>query len=317
MPASSDPNRSYAAAHFALELDGSPNVGLFRSIEGGGVRTDVMSYVTNGGPVYDRWRQLGKPKFEDIKLQVGMAMSEPFYAWIANFFKGVVDRKTGSIVAADFYYKERARRQFTSAMIKELTFPTLDGKDTKAAYMTVGFSVEDIHFQKGTGAKLAPPNGFDSQKLWTACNFRFTLSGFEPYCTRTSKIDSFTVKQNVIEYHMGGQLAPIKTPSAIDFPNIAFYVPEADAFPFMDYFTNKTQLSTKSDKPAGSASKLNGSIVTYDNSGSNLFTLSFTGADIFSVSPDRSDSSTEEIKNVKIELYTESMSFEYAAFEVM
>jgi hypothetical protein len=73
---SSQGNRAYAAAHFALELDGKDSVGLFRSIEGGGVRADVMTYQ-NGG-TYDRWRQLGKPKFEDIKLQVGMSMSQPF-----------------------------------------------------------------------------------------------------------------------------------------------------------------------------------------------------------------------------------------------
>ena len=82
----SGPGRSYAAAHFALELDGGEPVGLFRSIEGGGVRADVATY--QGGGNHERWRQLGKPKFEDLKLQVGMAMSAPFYTWIASFFAG-------------------------------------------------------------------------------------------------------------------------------------------------------------------------------------------------------------------------------------
>src|SRR5690349_487428 len=104
MPAPKHENRTYAAAHFALELDGKEGVGLFRSIEGGGVRADVMTYPMAGGRVYERWRQVGKPKFEDIKLQVGMAMGEPFYEWIHQFFHGKQDRKTGSIVAADFYY---------------------------------------------------------------------------------------------------------------------------------------------------------------------------------------------------------------------
>src|SRR5260221_5921125 len=96
--AASNANRSYAAAHFALELDGKDGVGLFRSIEGGGVRADVMTYQNSNN--YDRWRQLGKPKFEDLKMQVGMAMSQPFYTWIADFFDGNATRKTGAIVAA-------------------------------------------------------------------------------------------------------------------------------------------------------------------------------------------------------------------------
>jgi phage tail-like protein len=311
MAASSTGNRSYAAAHFALELDGKDGVGLFRSIEGGSIRADVMTY--QNGPNYDRWRQLGKPKFEDIKLQVGMSMSKPFYDWIEKFFAGVADRKTGAIVAADFYYNERARRDFKEAMIKELTFPKLDGADKNAAYMTIGLAVEDIVFKKGSGQKLEPPKGFNSQKLWTACNFRFTVSGFEGACKRVTKIDAFTVKQNVIEYHMGGQLAPTKTPSAIEFPNVVFYLPEADAQPFVDHLSNQGQIAIKND--VAKASPLHGQITTFDSENRDLFTLEFMGADIISVTPDRSDSSSEEIKLCKIELYTEGMKFAYAALE--
>jgi hypothetical protein len=308
MPASS-PNRSYAAAHFALELDGKEGIGLFRSIEGGGVRTDVLTYEVNGGPRYDRWRQLGKPKYEDFKLQVGMAMSKPFYDWIADFFEGNQVRKTGAVVAADFYYVERARRHFTAAMINEITFPKLDGADKGPAYMSVGISVENIEFHRGSGRKLAPPTGFDTQKLWTACNFRWSLSGFEEACRRVSKIEPFTVKQQVLEYHMGGQLSPTKTPSAIEFPNITFYVPEADAQPFFHHYSNRNQLAIKSSGQA--PSQLHGTLTTFDNQGGDLFTLTFSGADIVGVTPDRSDSSSEEIKQVKVEIYTERMHFHY------
>src|SRR5882724_3172900 len=83
--------RTYSAAHFALELDGKQDTGLCRSIEGGGVKADVMTY--QGGGIHEKWRQLGKPKFEDIKLQVGMSMAQPFYAWIADFFTGAGARK--------------------------------------------------------------------------------------------------------------------------------------------------------------------------------------------------------------------------------
>ena len=297
-------NRTYAAAHFALELDGRDAVGLFRSIEGGGVKTDVMTY--QHGATYERWRQLGKPKFEDIKLQVGMSMSEAFYDWIESFFDGKAVRKNGAIVAADFYYNERARREFTEAMIKELTFPKLDASDKGAAYMTVGLSVEGITFKPGAmGRKLSTPEGFDSQKLWTSANFRFRLDGFADACKRISKLDSFTIKQNVIEHHVGGQLAPVKTPSGIDFPNLVFYVPEADAQPFFDHYTEH---GIEGDDPA----RLTGQVETFDHSGTTLFTLHYYGADIVSVTPDRADSSSEEIKQVKVEIHTERMDFDYA-----
>jgi len=306
MSASSNPNRSYAAAHFALELDGKDSVGLFRSIEGGGIRADVMTYQL--GPNYDRWRQLGKPKFEDIKLQVGMAMSQPFYTWISKFFAGEADRKTGSIVAADFYYKERARRDFSEAMIKELTFPKLDATDKNAVYMTVALAVEGIVFEKGSGKSLDTPTGFDKQKLWTAANFNFKIDGFD-CCKRVTKIDSFTVKQNIIEHNMGGRRSSIKTPSAIDFPNLAFYLPEADAQPFMDHAMDRITTGTV-------PGRLNGSLETFDHNRRTLCTLTFTGADVLAVSPDRSDSTTEDIKQVKVEIYTEKMEFKYNAISL-
>jgi len=300
MPAAPS-NRAYAAAHFALELDGEDGVGLFRSIEGGSIRADVMTY--QNGANYDRWRQLGKPKFEDMKLQVGMAMSGAFINWIRDFFLGNAVRKTGAIVAADFYYNERARRHFDGAMIKELTFPKLDGSDKNAAYMTVGISVEDMKFLPGTGKKLSPPEGFDSQKLWTACNFSFELKGLETACRRVTKIDSFTIKQNVLEYHMGGARAPVKVPSQIDFPNLTFYVPEADAAPFQDHAEKRSVV--KGEAPA----RLTGALHVHDNSGKELFAVTFAGADIIGVTPDKSESSSEEIKLVKVEIYTEKMAF--------
>src|ERR1041384_3540619 len=172
-------NRSYVAAHFALELSGVPDVGNIRSIEGGGLKADVMTYQP--GATYERWRQLGKPKFEDIKLQVGTAMSEPFFTWISNFFSGTCERKNGAIVAGDFFYKERARREFTEALITELTFPKLDANDKSTVYMNLTLAVEDIVYKKGDPGKVLDHTGQaqESQKGWKACNFIFSLDGFD------------------------------------------------------------------------------------------------------------------------------------------
>lgn len=299
--------RTYAAAHFALELDGKHDVGLFRSVEGGGVKADVMTY--QNGANYDRWRSLGKPKFEDLKLQVGMAMSKPFYDWIEGFFRGDAERKNGAIIAADFYYFERARREFSNAMIKELTFPKLDAEDKQAAYMTIALAVEELVFKKGAeGKRLQQTAGTEQQKLWTARNFRFSLDGFEQACKRVTKIDAFTIKQNVLEYHSGGHRAPIKCPSQIDFPTLSFYVPESDAQPFLDHFARRAIAG----EVRGHGTQRSGMIQTFDNEQGLLFTLEFFEADICNVQPDRSDAGSENIKQVKIDLFTERMAFSYA-----
>jgi len=276
---------------------------MFRSIEGGSIKADVLTYQ-NGG-TYDRWRQLGKPKFEDIKLQIGMAMSKEFYTWMESFFTGKAIRKDGAIIAADFYYKERARREFTNAMIKELTFPKLDGQDKNTAYMSVALAVEDIKFLKGKGAELKQNAGGAEQKAWKACNFRLFLGDFD--CTRVTKVDSFTIKQNVLEYASGGSRWASKTPSAIDFPQLSFYLPESDAQPLFDHFTRR---GVKGEVPG--AGRLNGHLEMFDNEKTTVFNVAFVNVDIANIQPDKADATSEEIKQVKVDLYVEAMTFTYS-----
>lgn len=298
-------NRSYVAAHFALELAGVSNVSTVRSIEGGGLKADVMTYQP--GATYERWRQLGKPKFEDIKLQVGTSMSQPFFTWISNFFAGTCERKNGAIVAGDFYYKERARREFTEALITELTFPKLDANDKNTVYMNVTLGVENIEYKKGDAGKTLDMNGnVEAQKAWKACNFTFVLDGFKDQCTRVAKIDSFTVKLPVLEYHSGGHRTTTKTPTMIEFPNLVFYLPEPDAQAFNDHFKKR---GIKGEVPG----RLHGQLTTFDNAWDTKFTLELINCDVISITPDKLDATSEEIKLVKVELYVERMAFTYGS----
>ncbi len=300
--------KAYAAAHFALELDGKKNLGLFKSIEGGGLKAPVMTYQY--GHSLEKWRQLGKPSFEDIKVQVGMAMSKPFYDWVEKFFTGDAIQKNGAIVAACFEYKERARREFTGAMIKELTFPALVAGEGKPAIINLTLAVEGMTFSPGNGQKINDGKGMDAQKNWGNHRFMFSLDGFGQSCTRVPKIDAFTIKQTVIDFHSGNARAPIKCASAIDFPNIVFYVPEPDAQPFFDHVKKRI---VDGETKSHASNKKAGYIQLYpqDRNAKALCTLEFFEADIVSVTPDKSDSGTEETKLVKIELYTERMKFTY------
>ncbi len=303
-PNASTGPRAYSAAHFALELDGKKDVGLFKSIEGGGVKTELVKYQ-NGGE-FGTFFRLGKPKYEDFKIQVGMAMSKPFYEWIKAFFSGEPVRKTGAVVAADFYYNERARREFDQAMITELGFPKLDGTDKGACHMTVTISPETVVYKPGSNAKLQQLSGFNRQKLWAACNFAFVLDGFEDACKRVTKVDAFSIKQKPIEYHQGDLRHATKTPGRLEYPNLTFYVPEADGKPFFDHHGKHTIAGT-----VQADTRLHGTIFTHDNEGAPLFNVQFWGAEIFNVTHDKSDASSEEIKLVKIELCVEKMEFTY------
>ena len=301
-------NTSYAAAHFGLELSGVDDVGTVRSIEGGGLKADVLTYQP--GANYERWRQVGKPKFEDIKLQIGTAMSEPFFRWIEGFFSGKCERKNGAIVAGDFYYKERARREFSEALITELTFPKLDSTDKSTVYMNVTLAVEDIVFKKGDSGRTLDhtAKAQENQKGWKACNFTFAIDGFGEELKQTTKVDSFTIKQPVVEYHAGGRRTAAKTPSLIEYPQLSFYLPEHFTPKLTEHFRKR---SVDGEVPG----RLHGQLTAFDNSSAQttMFTLEFFNADIINCQPDKSDAGTEEIKQYKFDLYVERMTFKYGA----
>jgi phage tail-like protein len=305
MAIGSNSNRAYSAAHFVLELDKHEVVGFIRSVEGGGVKTDVMTYSMGSAP--DQWRQLGKPKYDDIKMQVGMSMSKTFYDWISSFFAGKVVRKNGAIMAGDFHYKERARREFENMLISEVTIPKFDASDRSPCYMGVTIVPEKVTFAPGAQTDLSPTVASASQKLWTPNHFEFVIGEFGQCMSRTTKIDSFTIKQQILEYRSGNALDAVRVPSRVVFPNLTFYLPEADAKPLIDHFTRR--VIGGAPPPA---TRIDGAIVATGSDHAPLCMISLFGIDIASIGPDKSDSTSQEIKQVKVDITVERMAFEYA-----
>jgi hypothetical protein len=171
--------------------------------------------------------------------------------------------------------------------------------------MNIALGVENILFKKGDEGKTLDQNaGTETQKAWKACNFTFNIDGFDDACKRVTKIDSFTVKQTVLDYHSGGRRGPSKAASAIDFPQISFYLPEADVQPLADHLKKR---AVDGEVPG----RLHGQLTTFDNAHTTKFTLQFFNADILNMAPDKSDSMIDEIKQVKIDMYVERMSFQY------
>ena len=306
MPIGTPQNRAYSAAHFLLELDGSHIAGFFRSVDGGGVKSDILAYATSSNAMAD-WRQLAKPKYEDIKILVGMSMSQTFYQWISAFFAGEIVRKNGAILAGDFHYKERARREMFDMIISEVAVPKFDAADKAPCYMTVTLVPERVRFSPGRSSVDLSPVVQNKQKLWTPNHFEFTIAGFESATRRVTKIDPFTIKQTVLEYKSGNRRDPVRVPGRISFPNLTFYIPEADAQPLVQHFTQR--VINGAPPPS---TRLTGAITATDSDGAPLCTINLFGIDIAAIGPDKSDSTSQEIKQVRIDITVELMRFEYA-----
>jgi phage tail-like protein len=289
----------YSSAFFELELDGAQAVTNLRSIEGGGVKADVINYQMGDNGAM--WRQLGKPKYDDIKVSFGLAGSPEFWTWMNRFMTGNHERRNGSIVAGDFNYQAKAKRHFWEALISEIAFPKWDGTDKNSANVTVTISPEKVTYEAASGSIDSRAPAEAKQRNIAACNFDFELHGYKEACARITKVDGFSLKMKVIEHPFGTQLHAAKVPGKMEYPNLVFYLPEVDAQPFRDYHTNAIMNGQRSGG-------ITGILNFYNNAKYLQGSFEFAGVHIFNVSTEKSDSNSEDAKLTKVECAIEGLT---------
>lgn len=301
-PANSSPLADvYSSAFFMLEIDGS-KVGTVRSIDGGGIKADVLTYQHGEGG--DTWRQLGRTKYDEVKITSGLFAGEALWKWIGQCMSGDPQRRSGALCAGDYEYVEKARREFSEALIAEVAFPKFDAHDKNAANVVVTISPETMAYKPGNGAKMPVDDPAASkQKSISSCNFTFNLQGFENACKRVNKVDGFSVKCKIIEHQVSNRIESVKVPGKIEYPNITFYVPEVDAQPFRDHH-KKTTMDGNRGKPIPSAT-----LQFHNNAKQPKGTFTFKECTIFSVTHDKLDASSEDIRMVKVEMAIEGIEF--------
>jgi phage tail-like protein len=307
-------NRPYISGRFVLELDDSGSnkaVGTLQTIEGGSFTSDVVDEKVGSDALVMKYS--GRPKFEDVTIQVGMAMAPRFWTWIKKSFNYEAERRNGALVALDFDNNERWRRSFTDALIREVTFPTLDGAATEPAYMQVKFAVEDIKQEENRvkyPAEQESQQEWNKQRLWLPSMFTFKVDGLSGDKVETVKIDSFTIKQEVIDCPVGGILQVAKEPGRVDFPNLSVTILQRDADKWLKWWDDFVRAGNhqQSKQKNGHISFLsreagNRGILT----GQPLVTLDIYNMGILGVSPVKHDSKKADLQKVKLDLYCERM----------
>lgn len=310
MPAATPLADVYSSAFFMLEIDGI-KVGTVRSIDGGGIKADVITYQHGEGG--DTWRQLGRTKYEEVKITSGLVAGQELWKWISQCMDGDPQRRSGALCAGDYEYTEKARREFSDALISEIAFPKFDAHDKNPANVVVTISPETMAYKPGNGNKMpVDDDSSTKQKSVSACNFTFTLQGFENACKRVNKVDGFSVKCKIIEHQVSydGQkprIENVKIPGKIEYPNITFYLPEIDAQPFRDAH-KKSAMDGQRGKPIPSAT-----LTFHNNAKKPRGTFTFKECTIFGVTHDKLDATSEDIRMVKVEMAIEGLEFKLGA----
>ena len=233
-------------------------------------------------------------------VELGLSMSKAVYDWIALSLKGSYRRKSGEVVALDLTNAVQSSREFKEALITEIGFPAMDASSKDPAYMTIKFSPEQTVRKKGAGATLTPEST-KKQKTWLPSNFRFELKGLPT--SKINKVDALTIKQTVVTDGIGETRDYAKEPGKLEFPNVVLTLAESDAQPWLDWFEDFVIRGNN-----GQEQEKSGSLVYLSPSlQEELGRLDFFNLGIFRVAEEKAESSADQIRRIKVELYCERL----------
>ena len=293
--------RSVVSGKFALEI-GTIKCGFLQDADGGQAFSDVV--VEKLGADHVQHKHLAGVKYEDITLSAGLGMEKTFYDWLAASwqFNNANSRKNGAVVFTDFNYAVRQTRQFYNALISETTIPACDASSKDAARLTITIAPDHTSTTtKGSGNKY-PSLSASAQKTWLPANFKLQIDGLD--CSKVAKIDSFTVKQSIIENAVGDDRIGSREPGAIEYPNLAITFLASSAASWQQWFDDFVVKGNNGD-----ANEKNGTLTFLSNNlQAELGTVKFFNMGIFKLDDDAAeDSGGNVVQRFRAELYVERM----------
>lgn len=295
--------RAYAAGHFEFNLDGAPTAAWIKSVEGGAVKSEVIT--ENVGPDDLSFRHTSTLAFEPFTINVAMAASKPFLKWIKDSWSRKFQRRTGSIVHADFNLNAQMEQKFLDALIAEVVFPTLDAGSKEPAYLSIKMQPEKLTLEKASGGKIQGTEAKEVKaKMWNPSQFSLHIEGID--CSKVRKIESITVKQKITQLYFGTSRAPELEPTGIEFPNITVSLAASYADDFVKWHQKFVVDGAKDTEQIKT-----GYLEFLDPQGSGaIFTINMDGIGIHHLSIDKSEANSEDLKQVKVELFVDYMELE-------
>jgi hypothetical protein len=166
-------------------------------------------------------------------MDVGFAMEKPLFQWITETLQAKSPRRNGSIVACDQRLEAKSERKFYQAALTEMTVPTLDMGSKEPAWLGIKFWPEKIDLAKASGkASGADPHHPEKQLL--PSNFKLEIDGLD--CSKVQKIESFTIRQSVVQDAVGEQRDYQLETASLSFPNLRITFSEVGVESWMSWF---------------------------------------------------------------------------------
>lgn len=283
------------AGRFGLELGGT-HVGTPAALRGGNIVAEVLEF-TSGTDLIPR-KTIGDLHYEEITMMVGLEMDSLLWNWVGH----MVDRDPvpmdGAILFADMDSNVVRRMEFKEALLTEVSLPALDAASNETGLLTIKFRPGSTALKPG-GGKL-PNLALTKQKKWLASNFRLQVGDLP--CTRVTRIETLTIRQQITEYREGGDAGMVHLlPGKLEFPNLVVTSSALDLGPWQAFFDDFVL-----DGNNGQTDELGGKLdIMAPDLKTVLATLEFFHLGIFRLAPEEVEPSSSNIQRFRADLYCE------------
>lgn len=282
-------SRGNTGGKYALETDGA-----FRAwasgVEGGYPTADVVTEVAGSDHIASK--HLAGVKYEDISMNVHPAQGAGFL----NDALAKDKRMNGKVLTLNNENKAIEETDFFNALLAGFELSPLDVTSKEPCYVTLTLAPEitkHVATPGGTGI------GGESPKKCFSSNFEVTISGLEGASKQVKRIEGVTITQKVVENAVGERRGYQNQPGHWDFSNVTLTLPEPLDKKFADWFDD---FVVKGNNGHEKQKTMTVKLLAPDMK-TTFLTLEASGVGIFKLSPETVKTGSEEVREIKAELY--------------
>lgn len=294
--------QSFSAHQYWLYLNNEPTI--LQDFEGGNVEGRVVAedaYIS-APPM----KSISSLEIAPMVIKTGISMGKNLNEWIQATLEKPNMRRDGYIVSVNSELKATAFYHFHDALITEIRVPALDVNSRDPAFFTIRLDANEIthKHEDSDGSNFSDPSNA-VQKEWLCSNFRLRVGNLP--CSNVSKIDSFTISQNITPEVSGDFRVSTRMVTKLKVPNLNITFSGKDIKPWATWFHEFVVEGQNSQEQ-----ELSGAIEFLDPSGNKVMaSVDLLQVGIFALSEEKDTEEGDRISRYVAELYVEKMGINF------
>lgn len=296
--------RPYIAANFNLELEGV-DCGMINKFSGGNWTGEITELAQNAG--YYVKKHVNNLKMNPMKMELAGIDTSPLHDKIEALLACNVTYFDGAVNALDMNLATKSTKEFKQALLTSFSTVKCDAKSTKAGYLSVEITPENVKTVKGSGERGKAKNNVH-QKMLHESNFQLVVDAISGTTSRVSSVETLKASAPAAADQVGfRRVHDLICTKGAEFSNLIFVMPEIDADKAFEWHQKfcVDGYCTEQDETTAE--------LTYysANLKEELIRVKLVNVGVFGCEPDEYADRSDKARNVKMSAYCERFTVEF------